>query len=335
MIGCLYEKLDETANFDCEWRGLLYLNSKTAWVWAKLCVIGIRFFVHIVMTSLRILFFVLLALPQTGLAQSLLWEVSGNGLKQPSYLFGTYHILKDSYLDKAPTVRTAFDAAQGVVVETTVDSSAMLNMAMRALMPGNSLKKLLSEPDYQLVATEFKQVTGYDLAMFNMMKPIMTATTLSLGYAEKEVDTLRKFTGQPLDLYFAVEAKKKGKAVTPLETMEQQMAFLFDHDPVEKQAADLVKLVKEKKDTKGQSQHLTDLYLAGDLEGMWKLGQQHEEKYGDLSYLVKERNQTWMGKLPTIMAVRPTFVAVGALHLPGPEGLIALLRKAGYEVKAK
>ncbi|QIP11557.1 TraB/GumN family protein [Spirosoma aureum] len=282
---------------------------------------------------MRFFIFVLLLLPRFSVAQSLLWEVSGNGLKQPSYLFGTYHILKDSYLDKTPTVQNAFNLAQGIVVETTVDSAAMLSMAMRAIMPDNSLKKLLSEADYQLVSDEFKKNTGYDLTMFNQMKPIMTATTLSLSYAEKEVDTLSKFSGLPLDLYFAMEAKKRKKVLTPLETMEQQMAFLFDHDPVEKQAADLVRMVKEKKTMQGQSKRLTDLYLAGDLNGMWKLSQEYEEKYGDLSYLVNERNQTWMGKLPTLMALRPTFVAVGALHLPGPSGLITLLRNAGFQVK--
>jgi uncharacterized protein YbaP (TraB family) len=283
---------------------------------------------------MRLLLIFLVFFSKMAIAQSLLWEVSGNGLKQPSYLFGTYHILKDSYLDKTPKVRSAFSSAQGVVVETTVDSSAMLSMAMRAMMPGKSLKQLISEADYKLVSDEFKKMTGFDLTMFNQMKPIMTATTLSMSYAEKEVDTLRQFTGQPLDLYFTVEAKKQKKVLTALETVEQQMAFLFDHDPVEKQAADLVRMVKEKDEMRGESKHLTDLYLAGNLDGMWKLSQDYEKRYGDLSYLVNERNQAWMKKLPALMALRPTFVAVGALHLPGPSGLITLLREAGYEVKA-
>lgn len=282
------------------------------------------------MRSLVVLF---LLLTRVVSAQSLLWEVSGNGLKQPSYLFGTYHILKDSYLDKTPTVQRVFSAAQGIVVETTIDSSAMLRMAMRAIMPNNSLKKLLSESDYQLVADEFKRVTGIELIMFNQMKPIMVATTLSLSYAEKEVDTLRSFTGQPLDLYFANEAQKQGKVLTPLETMDQQIGFLFDHDPVEQQAADLVRMVKEKEAMQGESKRLTDLYLASDLDGMWKLSQVYEKKYGDLSYLVNERNQAWMTKLPVLMDIRSTFIAVGALHLPGPTGIIALLRKAGYQLK--
>lgn len=267
-------------------------------------------------------------------AQSMLWEVSGNELKQPSYLFGTYHILKDSYISKAPSVRQAFDKSAGVVVETTIDSAAMLSMAMKAMMPGKNLKQLISPADYELVANEFKKMTGYDLAMFSMMKPIMTATTLSMAYTEKESDTLNRFTGQPIDLFFASEGRKLNKMVTPLETMEQQMGFLFDHDPVEKQATDLVTMVKEKAGMQKAAGDLTRLYLKGDLDGLYKLSQSFEDKYGDLSFLVTERNQTWMKRLPSLMATRPTFIAVGALHLAGPDGLIALLRKQGYQLKA-
>ncbi len=267
-------------------------------------------------------------------AQSMLWEVSGNELKQPSYLFGTYHILKDSYISKAPAVRQAFDKSAGVVVETTVDSAAMLSMAMKAMMPGKNLKQLISPADYELVANEFKKMTGYDLAMFSMMKPIMTATTLSMAYTEKESDTLNRFTGQPIDLFFASEGRKLNKTVTPLETMEQQMGFLFDHDPVEKQATDLVTMVKEKAGMQKAAGDLTKLYLKGDLDGLYKLSRSFEDKYGDLSFLVTERNQTWMKRLPGLMATRPTFIAVGALHLAGPDGLIVLLRKQGYQLKA-
>ncbi|GAB3565975.1 TraB/GumN family protein [Spirosoma luteolum] len=280
----------------------------------------------------HLLLFLLLLSGRLG-AQSLLWEVSGNGLTRPSYLFGTYHILKDSYLQQAPLVRGAFERAEGVVVETTVDSSAMLNMAVRALMPGKTLQQLISTDDYSLVANEFKKTTGYDLAMFSLMKPIMAATTLSLAYAEQESDTLHRFSGQPLDLFFAAEATRRHKTLVPLETMEQQMAFLFDHDPVEKQATDLVTMVKEKDTMRGTGRQLTDLYLAGNLDGLVTLSRQYEDKYGDMAYLVNDRNRTWMQRLPGLMTVRPTFVAVGALHLPGPDGLISLLRQQGYTLK--
>ena len=282
----------------------------------------------------RLLLFSLLFFGSIGSsAQSLLWEISGNGLKQPSYLFGTYHILKDSYLNQSPRVKTAFTQAEGVVVETVIDSSAMLQLAMRAMMLDKSLPKLLSEADYKRVADEFKRATGYDMMLFNQMKPIVTATMLGLAYTESENDTLRTFTGQPLDLHFASEGKRSGKVVTALETMEQQMGFLYDHDPVEKQAADLVMMIRQKDDMLISGKQITELYLRGDLAGMWKLSQTYEQKFGDMAYLVKDRNQNWMKQLPAKLALRPTFIAVGALHLPGPDGLLELLKKAGYAVK--
>ncbi|MGA0559443.1 TraB/GumN family protein [Larkinella sp. VNQ87] len=282
---------------------------------------------------MRTFSFLLLFVSTTAFSQSLLWKVSGNGLKKPSYLFGTYHILKDSYLNQNAKVKTAYEGAEGVVVETEIDSSAMLSMAMRGLMLNNSLNKLLSAEDYKLVADEFKQRTGYDLGLFNQMKPIVTATMLSLAYVQKESDTLSRFTGLPLDLYFSSDGRKRQKTVNTLETMEEQMTFLYDHDPVEKQAQQLVEMVKGKAEMYDLSKSITELYLKQDLQGMWKLNEKHGSSFGDMTYLVDERNRNWMKRLPALISIRPTFVAVGALHLPGPNGLIELLRKEGYKVE--
>ncbi len=284
-------------------------------------------------TPMKTLSFLLVLVSTTTFSQSLLWKVSGNGLKKPSYLFGTYHIMKDSYLKQNPKIKSAYEGAEGVVVETEVDSSAMLSMAMRGLMLDKSLDKLLSQTDYQLVADEFKKGTGYDLALFNQMKPIVTATMLSLAYVQKESDTLNSFTGLPLDLYFASDGRKRQKTVSALETMEEQMAFLFDHDPVEKQAQNLVEMVKEKDDMHDMSKSVTELYLKQDLQGMWKMNEKSGNSFGNMTYLLDERNHNWMKRLPGLMASRPTFVAVGALHLPGPQGLIELLKKEGYQVE--
>ncbi|WP_266363019.1 TraB/GumN family protein [Tellurirhabdus rosea] len=267
-------------------------------------------------------------------AQSLLWKVSGNGLREPSYLFGTYHVLKDSYLNSNPKVRDAYRKAQGVVVETTIDSSAaMMQMAMKALMLDNSLTKLLSDEDYALVSKEFQRATGMDLAMFNQLKPAIASMMLSMADLEKGTDTLKRFTGQPIDLFFAADGKKLGKNVSTLETMDEQLSLLLDHEPVEKQAKQLVQMVREKDKMRGVGKQITDLYFKQDLQAMYKLSQDLGESYGDMTYLTDERNRTWMKKLPALVSSRPTFIAVGALHLPGPQGLIELFRKEGYKVE--
>lgn len=278
------------------------------------------------------LLFSLLACCANG--QSLLWEVSGNGLAKPSYLFGTYHILRDSYLNNDPLTRSCFEQAEGVVVEMVFDSTEVQMIVQYGTMADNNLIRLINAEDYKLVADEFNAMTGKELSFYNQTKPIVIATSLSVAYARRQSDTLTRFTGQPIDLYFVNQAKARHKILTGLETLEEQLKLLYDRQPVEQQAQQLVQLVKRKTAERPQGPSLTDLYLKADLDGMWNFFQRESESPGDLYALIDGRNQRWMSHLRQAMATRPTFIAVGAGHLPGPNGLLNLLREAGFTVKA-
>jgi uncharacterized protein len=280
------------------------------------------------------LFILLFALMASGASsQSLLWEVSGNGLTKPSYLFGTYHILRDSYLNNDPLTRSYFDNAEGVVVEMVFDSTEANKIAQYGTMADNNLIRLINANDYKLVADEFNAITGQELSFYNQIKPIIIATALSVAYARKQSDTLRRFTGQPIDMFFAQQAKQRGKPLMGLETLEDQLKLLYDRQPVEQQAQQLVRLVKRKTYEKPKGPSLTELYLSADLDGMWSLFERESESPSDLYALIDDRNQRWMGHLRPAMATRSMFIAVGAGHLPGPNGLLNLLREAGYSVR--
>ena len=270
----------------------------------------------------------------SGQGQSLLWRVSGNGLSKPSYLFGTYHILRDSYLQQDSLTRHHFEQAEGVVVELVVDSAAARNVRQYATMADNNLIRLIDATDYKLVADEFNAVTGQELSFYNQLKPIIIATALSVAYARLQSDTLTKFSGQPIDLYFVKQTQAARKPLVGLETLEQQLTLLYDRQPVEQQAQQLVRMVKHKNVFKPPGTTLTDLYLRADLDGMWNLFQQESDSPADLYTLIDKRNLQWMSQLQPIMAQRSTFIAVGVGHLPGPNGLLMLFRKAGYVVEA-
>jgi len=267
-------------------------------------------------------------------AQSLLWQVSGNGLAKPSYLFGTYHILRDSYLKQDTLTRRHFEQAEGIVVEMVFDEAEAANVRRYALMPDNNLIRLIEANDYKLVADEFNTVTGQELSFYNQFKPIIIATALSVAYARQRSDTLTKFSGQPIDLYFVKQAQAAKKPLKGLETLAEQLTLLYDRQPVEQQAEQLVRLVKQKNVPKAPGSNLTDLYLRADLDGMWALFQRESDSPADLYALIDSRNLRWMDQLAPLMAERSTFVAVGVGHLPGPNGLLQLLRKARYVVKA-
>lgn len=280
------------------------------------------------------LFLLLTCLLATGAqGQSLLWEVSGNGLTKPSYLFGTYHILRDSYLQGDTLTWSYFKRAEGVVVEMVFDSTEVNKVAQYGTMADKNLIHLINASDYKLVADEFNAMTGQELSFYNQIKPIIIATALSVAYARKQSDTLTRFTGQPIDMYFVNQAKLRRKPLLGLETLEEQLKLLYDRQPVEQQAQQLVRLVKRKSYEKPKGPSLTDLYLKADLEGMWNLFQRESESSSDLYALIDDRNMRWMGQLRLAMAGRSTFIAVGAGHLPGPNGLLNLLREAGFSVR--
>lgn len=266
--------------------------------------------------------------------KSLLWEISGNGLKQPSYLFGTYHLLGDKFLSEVPEVQQPFAEAKGVVVELVLDSSKLMNVMMsKAIMTNNRLSSLLSPADFHRVDSVLRSISGYELKMFDMFKPAQVSVMLMLFQAQKENPDLQKHAGTALDVHFASVAKKNGVPVTPLETMEEQFDMLYNHFTIEEQAKQLLEMVNQKDVTAKFSTEMTKLYFEKDVMGLGELMAAYPaEVTGNLDYMLKDRNIKWMKALPDLMKIGSQFIAVGAGHLPGENGLIALLQTQGYKV---
>lgn len=266
---------------------------------------------------------------------SLFWEVSGKGLKSPSYMFGTYHLLNDSYLNDIPKVRKAFDNATGVVVEMLIDSTKLMSLGMMSLMTETTLDKLIEPEVFEKLKEIVTNTLGPQVAMaMNMLKPNAVMAPLVMAYnREYNGEVLDKYPGVPLDLFFASDAKRRGIPVIGLESMEDQFKVLYTRQPVEKQAETLVKLVEDKSEVMKMQKDLCDFYLANDLDKLNKMYDDYSDKYGESDYLLKDRNIAWMEVFPDILAKGNQFIGVGALHLPGEFGMINLLRKAGYTVR--
>lgn len=293
-------------------------------------------------TWLTLLIFWVVGINHTLLAQeqkienALFWEVSGKGLKKPSYLFGTYHLLNHSFLEDIPNVKTAFEKSGHVTVEMVIDSSKLQHMAMASMMPDKKISELISADDYKLVADEIKSATGMDLKILDQFKPVALTVLLTLFYTQREnKEMLSKYSGTPLDAYFAYAGKINNKSVNTFETMEEQLKILYDHDSYEEQARQLVEFVKAKEEMIKAQTDLANLYLEQDLNGMYALFQKYSEQMGESKHLLDDRNVKWMEKLPALLQSGNQFIAVGALHFTGEKSLITLLRKAGYTVKPK
>lgn len=264
--------------------------------------------------------------------RALFFKVAGNNLKDTSYLFGTFHIIRHGFVPPDAPVWQAFDKSAGVVVEIVMDPQA----PPPAVPPGMMQEKLtdLLPPAFaDSLNEEIKTVLDASLEELNHLKPVNLAITLSIvEMMKRHQATIGKYPGELIDLYFAATGKKQGKTVTPLETLEEQMSLLFDDQPVQKQAEHLQQQIRRKTELTPLGDSLLMAWLNQDLARMNDIYVETLRLTGEEDRLVRERNNRWMQKLPSLMQQGPQFIAVGALHLGGEYGLVYQLRKLGYTV---
>lgn len=286
-------------------------------------------------------FLVILIIPCSGqnLDNSLLWKISGKGLKKPSYLFGTFHLLNDAYLPaKLPEVLQIFGKADGIVVEMVIDSPSLTKARAHMLMFDKKLSALLDSNAYRLLAVEVQQTLGLDLSAFEHIKPAALSMILSLKYVQTSQADHLQYSGRPLDVFFADEGKRNGKTIHAFETQEEQMQLLLTRLTPEVQAVQLMEMVTFKEKTQEIQERITENYLQQNLQAIYDLSREIEKEMAlsavDAEAMITGRNRKWAAKLPALLEKGTQFIAVGALHLPGPDGLIELLRNQGYTVTA-
>lgn len=264
-------------------------------------------------------------------AKGLLYEVSGNGLKKPSYLFGTFHLLNSDFLNDMPKVAESFNKAKGLVVEVDLQPTDVLVVQQSMLMDGKKLSELFTKEELDKLDGKLTEVMGFGIALFDNMKPAAIATVLAAAMPADVKAKIEKYKGTAMDMYFINEARAKNKTVTGLESLQEQVDILVGK-PIDEQVVDLKKYIGKIDEADTVTSKIVDLYFAQDLAGLWAVSADNKEFIGDMKRLLDDRNNAWMKKLPALMKEKSQFIAVGALHLAGPVGLVYQLRKAGYTV---
>jgi uncharacterized protein len=261
------------------------------------------------------------------------YAISGNGLKDTSWLFGTFHLVNGGYLDEIPNVRERFARAKGAVVELVIDSSQLQAARRHTIMTENKLTDLLETSLIDSLDKELKNGTGAGMEAFNQWKPMTVTLVLSIAHLMRNNEAkLKQYTGPALDAFFAADGKQKGKIITALEDMEEQMNLLFNYKTINQQAVDLKIFLRNKTVMLQLGDDLLKAWFDDDMESINKVYQQSMAISGEMDHLVKERNLRWMKTLPGLMKKESQFIAVGALHLPGEYGLVDQLKQSGYTV---
>ncbi|HEY4147851.1 MAG TPA: TraB/GumN family protein [Chitinophagaceae bacterium] len=264
------------------------------------------------------------------LENSLLWEISGNGLSKSSYLFGTMHLLCADDAKLSDSLRYCIETTGQVYFE--IDMSDMLGQSLAALqylnMNNNTrLPDLITPEEYQRVKEYFKvNKVMLPMSMLERMKPYFITALIS----ESKFPCVEK---DGMEQVIMKEVKKDHKPVFGLETIQFQ-ASVFDSIPYQRQAKDLVKMIDSSgKGGDSSDLQLMDMYRRQELNKMYEMTTEEDGMSDFIDLLLYRRNAAWVNKMPAIMIDKPTLFAVGAGHLGGEKGVISLLRRAGYTVR--
>ena len=259
--------------------------------------------------------------------KALLWEISGKGLSSPSYIFGTMHMLCEDDLKLTDTLKSKLAQTKQLYLELDMDDPAMMTQMMQQMnmTDGTTLKSLLSEKDYATVSAFFQKKMGMPMDMFASAKPVVV---MSMALPSTMGCKIASWEASLMQL-----AKTHQLETLGLETLQEQIGVI-DKITYKDQATMLMETIRDSVEAQKNTQKLINFYKSQDIDAIQKdlaTNSGAMAKYENI--FVQDRNQRWVPQIGKIAAQKPTFFAVGAGHLGGKNGVLQLLRKAGYQVK--
>ena len=267
------------------------------------------------------------------LEKSLLWKIYGNGAKDTSYLYGTIHMIEKKDFVVSKTLKNRFKKTESLVMEIQLDMDPAAKAFIKdnALYPnGKSIKDYLNETDYNFFQTYLKdsmKLGVIKVKICEMMRPFY-AQSLIMADQMKKSESYEKT--------FHKMAKKKEKL--GLETIQEQMSILAGGE-IDVQVKDFIRDLKDGKlNASSEMAQLVSFYKNEDIQGLYnEMIVSMEKDGGKIGGVTKEefldnRNKRWIPKLADLMKNKSLFIAVGAGHLAGENGVIQLLRNNGYNV---
>lgn len=259
---------------------------------------------------------------------SLLWKISGNGLEKSSYVYGTFHLLCPNDLDLSKKVTDALDRSEQLVLELDFDDPTLMQtLQQNMMMPdGRTAEDYLNEEEYKLLAGFFNDSLNLPFERIKGIKPFFLSSM-----------TISHFLGcQPasFEQTLTKAAQNKEMEVKGLETVEEQLSFI-DNLSMEMKKKMLMENLKQYDKSKKMFREQVDYYLSENLEGLNSIIDDYmSSDYAQLREdLLVKRNKNWVPEIRKMIHEQPSMIAVGAGHLPGSDGLLELLREAGYSVE--
>jgi uncharacterized protein YbaP (TraB family) len=228
----------------------------------------------------------------------------------------------------------AFADSSKLVLEVNLDSlnspDAQQMMLAKALLPaGKTLTEILSPATYQAVRQKVEAL-GLDIEALKRMKPWF----LSLSLVAMKMQRLGYEAQHGVDRHFFERARKMKKDVLALETADFQLNLL-DSLPPKTQEESLLQTLKELDQFETEFEQIMRAWATGQEKQLNDLLLESFKEYPDIyAKLISERNRNWLPKIEShLQGGNKTLVVVGAAHLVGRDGVVALLKQKGYSVE--
>jgi uncharacterized protein YbaP (TraB family) len=256
--------------------------------------------------------------------KSILWEVSGKGLKQPSFLYGTIHLQDKRVFSFDKTVTKIFDTSSAYAMEVNMDDVDAVKLA-KSFMLEKPLNEILEATKYQKLDSLMKLRTGGGVGMYNNMKPFFMAGELIKAYEHQDMPF-------PLDIDFFKKAKKKKKKLIGIEKIGEQLAAV-NKMTIDEQADMIIEGLLDCKKSMDLYDKMVQVYLKQDIAALGELMKDTTLPKSFETALLTDRNKVMAHRIDSIIQIQSTFNAFGAGHLYGKDGVIELLKQKGYTVK--
>lgn len=283
----------------------------------------------------KILVFVIVLFANNCAAQNTyLWKIIDKKDNTTSFLMGTRHTLTSEYIDAFPIIEETLGRANTVVFEANTLDTVRINRYFDSLPENGDLKKLLTPKQMQFLKDKTKN------KYITKMTPSMAVGILMNTYNKDSIETAKPKSNNysNIENYLFELAAKHNKQVIYLESPEKQIETLFQNKPnflmrayIKKALVSLIddglpegsNKKKISSDEKKEQKYFSQ-------ENEYLLNRKCSGKYGQV--VLKNRNENWLTKLPSILQNGNAFISVGTDHLRYQCGLIFKLRKLGYEV---
>ena len=283
----------------------------------------------------RLLYIVFSLLFVLSAQAQLLWEISGNGAKQKSYLLATNKLVEMQFLDTIPNVFKCFGRCNKVVTEFAMqDYEALAALRQAAVLPDSvKLSNFYSESEYTLIDNSLRINLGMGLDQLCRMKP---SYLTEMFRAELMKQWLQYDDQKSMESFFESVAAERGMPVVGLDNIGETMYMLFDREPFHWQCKELLKVIEYPENEVKQERVLREMYLNGRLSDIaYQVeGPNNTTSISFSDYKVYyQRNQQWVKRLKPYLTEGGAFITLNAIYLGGEKGLLEQLRAAGYRVR--